>query len=248
MNSILITGCNRGLGLGIVKALTRLPKPPQHLFATCRNKDQAKELQDLAAQNSNIHILEIDLRNYDAYENLIKQIEEITENNGLNVLFNNAGIAPKSTKITATKKDDLMNTLETNTVVPIMLTKVACLPLLKKAATVQSNLDFGVQRAAILNMSSILGSIEANADGGLYAYRTSKAALNAATKSLSIDLLADKILCVALHPGWVRTDLGGSRAPLEVDETMTKLIDTVLQLNATHNGGFYQYDGEKLPW
>lgn len=66
----------------------------------------------------------IDLRNYDAYENLIKQIEEITENNGLNVLFNNAGIAPKSTKITATKKDDLMNTLETNTVVPIMLTKV----------------------------------------------------------------------------------------------------------------------------
>ncbi|KAI8118914.1 C-factor [Lucilia cuprina] len=241
MNSILITGCNRGLGLGLVKALVKLPKPPQHLFATCRNKDQAKELQELASQNSNIHIVEIDLRNYNSYDNLIKQIEDVTQDKGLNVLFNNAGISPRSTRINLTKVEDLMNTFETNTVVPIMLAK-ACLPLLKKASKAQESLDFSVNRAAIINMSSVLGSIDSNVEGGLYAYRTSKSALNAATKSLSIDLYANKILCVALHPGWVRTDMGGSNAPLDVEPTTAEIIETVMKFGAKHNGGFYQYN------
>ncbi|XP_075156926.1 SDR family oxidoreductase sniffer isoform X2 [Haematobia irritans] len=247
MNSILITGCNRGLGLGMVKALVKLPKPPQHLFATCRNKDQAKDLQDLASQNSNIHIMEIDLRNINSHENLVKQIDEITGGNGLNVLFNNAGISPKSTRINMTNAEDIMNTLETNTVVPVMLAK-ACLPLLKKASKSYEALDLCVQRAAIINMSSMLGSIEMNETGGLYAYRTSKAALNAATKSLSIDLFPFKILCVALHPGWVRTEMGGKNAPLEIEPTTAEIIDTIMKFNASHNGGFYQHNGEKLPW
>lgn len=124
----------------------------------------------------------------------------------------------------------------------------ACLPLLKKASKAQEHLDLSVHRAAIINMSSILGSIESNTDGGLYAYRTSKAALNAATKSLSIDLYPNKILCVALHPGWVRTDMGGSKAPLECEPTTAEIVDTIMKFNAKHNGGFYQYDGKELPW
>ncbi|XP_046803015.1 C-factor [Lucilia cuprina] len=205
------------------------------------------ELQELASQNSNIHIVEIDLRNYNSYDNLIKQIEDVTQDKGLNVLFNNAGISPRSTRINLTKVEDLMNTFETNTVVPIMLAK-ACLPLLKKASKAQENLDFSVNRAAIINMSSVLGSIDSNVEGGLYAYRTSKSALNAATKSLSIDLYANKILCVALHPGWVRTDMGGSNAPLDVEPTTAEIIETVMKFGAKHNGGFYQYNGEQLPW
>ncbi|XP_058975032.1 C-signal isoform X2 [Musca domestica] len=247
MNSILITGCNRGLGLGLVKALVNLPKPPKHVFATCRNKEQAKELQDLACDNSNLHIMEIDLRNFKAYDKLVQQIDEVTAAKGLNVLFNNAGISPKSTRINMTNAEDIIETLQTNTVVPIMLAK-ACLPLLKKASKSQESLDLSVQRAAIINMSSMLGSIEMNETGGLYAYRTSKAALNAATKSLSIDLFSHKILCVALHPGWVRTEMGGKNAPLEVEPTTAEIIDTVMKFNATHNGGFYQHDGKKLPW
>ncbi|XP_061386563.1 C-signal [Musca vetustissima] len=247
MNSILITGCNRGLGLGLVKALVNLPKPPKHVIATCRNKEQAKELQDLACANSNLHIMEIDLRNFNLYDKFVQQIDEITSAKGLNVLFNNAGISPKSTRINMTNADDIINTLHTNTVVPIMLAK-ACLPLLKKASKANESLDLGVQRAAIINMSSMLGSMELNETGGLYAYRTSKAALNAATKSLSIDLFPHKILCVALHPGWVRTEMGGKNAPLEVEPTTAEIIDTVMKFNATHNGGFYQHDGKKLPW
>ncbi|XP_034489836.1 C-factor [Drosophila innubila] len=247
MNSILITGCNRGLGLGLVKAFNSLPEPPQHLFTTCRNLEQATELNDLAKKHSNIHVLEIDLKNFDEYEKLVGKIADITKDAGLNVLFNNAGIATKSVRIGATKQQDLLDTLQTNTVAPIMLAK-SCLPLLKKASLVNEARGMGVNRAAIINMSSILGSIQLNADGGMYAYRTSKAALNAATKSMSIDLRDQKILCVSLHPGWVRTDMGSNNAPLEVATTTKQIVDTICKLNESHNGGFYQYDGAQLPW
>lgn len=97
-------------------------------------------------------------------------------------------------------------------------------------------------------MSSILGSIDANVEGGLYAYRTSKCSLNAATKSMSIDLRDHQIMCVSMHPGWVRTDMGGAKAPLDVDTSCSQMIDTICQLNETHNGGFIQYDGKPLKW
>ncbi|KAH8281335.1 hypothetical protein KR018_010067 [Drosophila ironensis] len=247
MNSILITGCNRGLGLGLVKALVGLPQPPQHLFTTCRNRAQANELEELAKKHSNIHILEIDLRNFEAYDRLVADIECVTRDKGLNVLFNNAGIAPKSVRISATRSQDLMDTLQTNTVVPIMLAK-ACLPLLKKAAKANDGLPMGTGRAAIVNMTSLLGSIQSNTDGGLYAYRTSKSALNAATKSLSIDLFSQCIMCVSLHPGWVRTDMGGSNAPLDVPTSTKRIVQTLCELGEQHNGTFINYDGTPLPW
>lgn len=105
-----------------------------------------------------------------------------------------------------------------------------------------------MKRAAIINMSSILGSIDANVEGGIYGYRMSKSAINAATKSMAIDFKREKILCVALHPGWVKTDMGGSNAPMAIEESCQKMIETVFQLNESHNGGFYQYDGKRLPW
>lgn len=247
MKSILITGCSRGLGLGLVKTLVRLPNPPQHLFATCRDVRGAVELKKLAEENKNIHIIQIDLRDFKTYENLVKQVADVVKDNGLNVLFNNAGISPKSTRVGFVKETDIVDTLVTNTVAPIMLAK-ACIPLLKKASQANESAPLSVGRAAIINMSSILGSIESNVEGGLYAYRTSKCALNAATKSLSIDLSGDKILCVSLHPGWVRTDMGGSKAPLDVETSAGKMIETIMSFNQNHNGGFYQYDGKKLPW
>ncbi|XP_065075069.1 C-signal [Ochlerotatus camptorhynchus] len=247
MNSILITGCNRGLGLGLTKSFLNLSSPPRHIIATCRNIQQAEELNSLAKQHSNLHILQIDLKDVEKYEQLAKEVESIVQDNGLNVLFNNAGISPKSTRLNFVKSEDLVDTFVTNTVVPIMLTK-AFVPLLKKAAEVNVSAPMGAQKACIVNMSSILGSIAANSDGGLYAYRTSKAALNAATKSMSLDLKPNQIMAVALHPGWVRTDMGGSKAPLSVEQSCNKMVQTVLQLNETNNGGFLQYDGKVLPW
>lgn len=106
----------------------------------------------------------------------------------------------------------------------------------------------GVTRAVIINMSSILGSISENTQGGLYAYRMSKVALNMTTKSMSVDLKNDQILCVAMHPGWVKTELGGAHAPLDVETSCKQMVQTILNLNESHNGTFIQYDGKQLPW
>lgn len=69
-----------------------------------------------------------------------------------------------------------------------------------------------------------------------------------ATRSMSIDLKPDGILVVSLHPGWVKTDMGGPKAPMEIETSVSNMIDTMKGLNAGHNGGFYQYDGVNLPW
>lgn len=124
----------------------------------------------------------------------------------------------------------------------------AFVPLLKKASSANNDKPLGAGRAAIINMSSILASIEANKEGGLYAYRMSKSALNAASKSISIDLKREKILCVALHPGWVKTDLGGANAPLDIETSCNDIISLISNLNETHNGKHIQHDGKFLPW
>lgn len=247
MKSILITGCNRGLGLGLVKAFLNLPEPPKYLFATCRNVEQAVDLKGLAAENNNVHILQVDLKNFDSYAQLVKDVSDVVKDDGLNVLFNNAGIASKSTRLSFVQADSMIDNLVTNTVVPVMMAK-AFAPLINKASKANESLPIGLKRAAIINMSSILGSIQDNDSGGMYAYRTSKAGLNAATKSMSIDLKEGKVLCVSLHPGWVRTDMGGGKAPLDVETSTTTMVKTLLAMNETHNGGFFDHKGKTLPW
>ena len=142
------------------------------------------------------------------------------------------------------------------------------LPLLKDAAAAATNGDDSknIKRSAIINMSSTLGSIAENSNGGLYPYRSSKvseelkgviniltrqiiqAALNAITKSMSVDLNHNGILVVSLHPGWVQTDMGGKNAPLSPEQSISSIINTLENLNESNQGHFYQYDGETLPW
>lgn len=106
-----------------------------------------------------------------SYDKIVNIVNEKVGDNGLNVLFNNAGMATKFTRIGNVKEEQLTQCFYVNTVVPIMLTK-AFLPLLKKAADGKSG--FGVDRAAVINMSSILASIEENKMGGFYPYACSK--------------------------------------------------------------------------
>ncbi|XP_035735517.1 C-factor-like [Vespa mandarinia] len=248
MKSILITGSNRGLGLGLVKHLVQLPKPPENIFATCRDLNKATELKKLAETSRNIHIIEIDLTNTSNYQKIVNTVKEKVGSAGLNVLFNNAGISQKFTRLGMVKKENLTNTFLINTVAPIMLAKTL-LPLIKIAAK-NNDIEKGmnINRAAIINMTSILGSITQNDQGGFYSYRCSKAALNAATKSMSIDLKDDGILVVCLHPGWVRTDMGGNNAPLDIDTSISSILNVMETLSEKHTGSFLQYNGTTLPW
>lgn len=244
MKSVLITGANRGLGLGMVKYITS-KNTAQKIIATCRNASE--ELKALAAANKNLVILNLDLTNIPTFAEVSSQISTIVGEQGLNLLINNAGISTKFTKLGLVKEDHLIDNLTINTIAPIMLTK-SLLSVLKKAADSNSDKPMGAQRAAVINMSSILGSIAQNEQGGFYPYRCSKAALNAATKSMSVDLKKDNILVAAMHPGWVRTDMGGKNAPLDVDTSVSGILSTIDKLGEGDTGKFLQYDGTELPW
>ena len=103
------------------------------------------------------------------------------------------------------------------------------------------------ERKQILIMSSLMGSIT-ETSGGSYIYRTSKAAVNMVAKNLSVDLAGQGITVVAFHPGWVQTDMGGPQALIDVSESVQGLWQLIGGLTAKDNGGFFAYDGRKLPW
>ena len=241
--SIFITGCNRGIGLELVKQILNLSTPPRNIFATCRSIEIASELKNLAASNSNLHLIEFDVTDFQAIGHVVSEVEKNLEGQGLNLVINNAGVMD-SAKLNDVTAEGMIDVLNTNVVAPLMLTK-GLLPLLRRAAS-QSN-DQGSTKALVANMSSSLGSI-ANTKGGLYPYRTSKAALNMVTKSLSIDLEKDGIMTVSLHPGWVQTDMGGSNAAVTTEQSVQGLLSVIASLDESKNGGFLSFSGEILPW
>ncbi|XP_029664363.1 uncharacterized oxidoreductase C24B10.20 [Formica exsecta] len=123
MKSILITGCNRGLGLGVVKHLAERSPQPDNIFATCRDASKATELRTLADKSSNVHIIEIDLMDTDGYKRIVDVVSEKVNGAGLNVLFNNAGISSKFTRLGLVKKQQIIDAFLVNTIAPIMFTK-----------------------------------------------------------------------------------------------------------------------------
>lgn len=162
------------------------------------------------------------MKEFDKYVEIVAQVQDKVQDAGLNVLFNSAGISPRSSfmGMKGLKTSELMDTFAVNCVAPLMLSK-AFIPLLKQASESNKAAPLGVQRAVIVNMSSILGSVTLNTDGSLYHYRLTKTGLNNATKSLSIDLKKEGIMAVAMHPGWVKTDMGKSRRKLDVKQFLT---------------------------
>jgi NAD(P)-dependent dehydrogenase (short-subunit alcohol dehydrogenase family) len=100
----------------------------------------------------------------------------------------------------------------------------------------------------LVTLTSVMGSVTHNTFGGLYAYRSSKAAANMVMKSLALDLKRRGIIAVPLHPGWVRTEIGGSRAELDVATSVTGLREVIAELAPAQAGHFLQWDGRELPW
>lgn len=93
-----------------------------------------------------------------------------------------------------------------------------------------------------------MGSIEDNGSGGSILYRSSKTALNSAMKSIAIDIKPKNIAVLILHPGWVKTDMGGSNASMEISKSVVKMRETIANFTHQQSGEFLRYDGEKLPW
>nr|XP_055030502.1 C-factor [Misgurnus anguillicaudatus] len=247
--NLMVTGANRGLGLQIVESLVLGGFSPGKIIATARNPEAAKELQRLAEEHCNIHIIKLDVTSQESIEKATCEVEKLVQEEGLNCLINNAGINVVADLDTVTA-DKMLENFHTNSVAPLMLTK-ALLPLLKRAAA--KGTGMGIHRAAVINMSSLLGSVELY--WGVraktfkwYPYRASKSALNMITRCLAVDLKEDGVLCIALHPGWVRTDMGGPEAPLSTEDSIASVLSVIGGLTEKDHGSFLHYAGKKLPW
>nr|XP_033798319.1 C-factor-like isoform X4 [Geotrypetes seraphini] len=211
--------------------------------------EQMEELTNLSAKYSNLSVIKLETTDPASVAEAMKEVEKQLKGRGLNVLINNAGIISETTLETVDEKD-LLNVYSTNVVGPMLVTK-AFLPLLKKAAEENPQAHMNWTRAAVINMSSILGSIKLNAESFLrnpvLSYRCSKAALNMLTNCQAVGYKKDGILCTAIHPGWVQTDMGGPKASLTVGQSVNGILKVLCSLTENHNGILLDWEGKIIP-
>ncbi|XP_062333973.1 C-signal-like [Osmerus eperlanus] len=246
--TVLVTGANRGIGLQLVKALVNGKFTPEVIIATARDPGRAGELQELASKNCSIHIVKLDVIDQQAIFQAVQCTSSLVGEKGLNCLINNAGINLRDSLEEVTV-DTMMLNYQINTVAPLMIIQ-AFLPLLRKAA--KQTTGFGIGRAAVVNISSCLGSIQHTWEDGAeyrcYPYRASKAALNMVSRCVAYDLEPEGILCCSLHPGWVRTDMGGQEAPLGTTESVEGILSVLGGVDRNSNSLLLDWTGQKLPW
>ncbi len=223
--NIFITGANRGLGLGFVQ---HYANRGDNIIAGCRIPEQAVELKELVPKE---HIIRIDVADPESIAQTVGRVRELV--NRLDILINNAGVG-EDTSAELPSFDDLIRTYSTNAIGPVLLTK-QLKTLLSKGSKV-------------VNVTSRMGSIADNTSGGYYDYRMSKAALNMATKNLHLEQYQHGVIVFAIHPGWVRTDMGGASALLSVEESVRGMVQVIDTASTEVGGTFLGYDGEEIPW
>lgn len=226
--TILISGANRGIGLEYVR---QYAAQGDQLYATVRHPETADALQALAAAHPNIQVLALDVADVSAIRQLSEQLSAVT----IDILISNAGIYPESA-FGQTDVHAWLQAFQVNTLTTYYLAE-AFLPQLRRA-----------NQAKLIAMTSKMGSIDDNSSGGEYIYRSSKTALNMVVKSLAIDLQEFNITVAALHPGWVRTDMGGPHGLIDTETSVQGLRQVIAGLHRGQTGQFIAYDGKTIPW
>lgn len=229
-HNVLITGASRGIGLALARQYLA---GGSRVVATARNTGGDDLLALQQQYRDQIELLTLDVTR--AQE--IALIPKTLDQQPLHLLINNAGLfASNHDSIDTLDSDTWLNEIRVNTIAPFMVTR-ALRPNLAAAG-----------HATVAMISSKMGSLSENRSGGAYSYRSSKAALNAVTRSLAHDLACNSISVVALHPGWVRTDMGGPKAPLDTTASASGLKSVLDKVGPDDNGKFFDYTGTQIPW
>ena len=229
--NILITGANRGIGLAMVRYSM---EQGWRVFACCRNPHNAENLFNIAKlSNGQISVHIADMQELSTLQALSYELR----NDAIDILVNNAGIygSDKNT-FGAVDVTSWLQAFQVNTIAPLKMVEAFTEQLLMS------------KRKLVVCMSSKMGSMEDNGYGSSYIYRSSKAALNAVVKSLSIDLKAQGITSVVFHPGWVKTEMGGPNAEISASESVTQLFSQLSTLTIADSGRFIDIDGGDIPW
>jgi len=227
MPTVFITGANRGLGLEFVRQYLAAD---WRVIATCRNPELAIDLNIL---DGDIQIFKLDVTDFGA----IEKTAELLHAEKIDVLLNNAGIyGSRTNDFGKTEFEDWNDVLRINTQAPLKI--------------VESFVDHvaNSDKKIIVSVSSLLGSVGANASGGQYAYRSSKAALNSLNKCLSIDLADKNIISVVVSPGWARTDMGGPNASVDPVDSVSGIRKVIDGLTLEDSGKFFNFDGKPIDW
>ncbi len=230
----LITAANRGIGLAVVKVLL---SEGEKVFAACRKPGSSQELSVLKQRYpQNLDLVELDVDSDESAKKAAKEVAAKTDH--LDLLLNMAGILPRphDQKLEALDFQQCREAFETNALGPLRISR-AFLPLLRKA-----------KNPRVVNVTSGCGSLSGKDNGEFYAYGTSKAALNMVTRTFAFEFKKDGIVCVALDPGWVKTDMGGSNAQLTPEESSSAIVKTLKGLTLKDTSTFIYNDGTELKW
>ena len=232
MPTLLVTGANRGLGLEFTR---QYAEAGWQVHACSRNPEESTALKALHIA----HLDRITLHKLDVAD--FKQIDALAETLGdtpIDVLLNNAGVYPDhaGSRLSEADYEAWLTAFSINSMSPLKMAQTFA-PLVAKST-----------EKKIINITSKMGSIADNGSGGSYIYRSSKTALNSVTKSLAIDLAPQGISVLALHPGWVQTDMGGPNGLINAEQSVSGMRQVIAKLSVKQSGQFSAYDGQSIPW
>lgn len=229
-NTTLITGANRGIGLEFVKQY--LAQGDVSIIACCREPDKAQALTDLMTKKPG-KILALDVINPQSIQKLVDSLA----GQAIDRLINNAALnLESSVKFGNINIDRMREVFETNIIGVLNLTQ-----------NLLPNLLASHEKKVVM-ISSIVGSISMVKEAGFYAYRASKAALNAIMRTLAIDLSNQGVSVIGLHPGWVKTDMGGPNAPVLPEDSVAGMIKVIAENKTVSEKGYFDYQGNAIPW
>ena len=227
METVLITGASRGIGLELTRQFLR---QGYNVISPCRNSASA----ELAALTSSAALTLCNLELTDS-GSITKLADELSNIN-IDILINNAGvIGPDEQALETIEPDGWLKTFAINTIAPLMVSR-AFLANLRKSSNPR-----------IITISSQMGALSRQSTG-MYAYRSSKAAVNKAMQVLALELKDLGIIVCPVHPGWVKTDMGGPDADISVSESATGIVNLVRNLKIEQTGKFLTWQGEEHAW
>ena len=230
MATYFITGCNRGLGLEMAQQLLQRG---ERVIATCRDIATASDLTELALRSQGLSLIEMDMASLASMTEAVALLNE----EPVDVFINNAGIyGPRDANFGNIDGDDMAQVLRVNAIAPLQLTQLL-IPSLRSG-----------EGKKLAFVSSKMGSIADNGRGGSYIYRCSKTALNSVVKTLAVDLADEGFVAAALHPGWVRTDMGGPNGLIDAEESVSGMLKVIDALGPAETGQFINYDGSAIAW
>jgi NAD(P)-dependent dehydrogenase (short-subunit alcohol dehydrogenase family) len=231
MQRVLVTGANRGVGLELTRQLLARG---DRVHAACRHPGKALALTGLAAAHpGHLHVLPLELASERSIAELAREFAALSD--ALDLLINNAGILVTGERFGALNAKALNETFATNAAGPLLLTQ-ALAPLLEKG-----------RKPKVVNITSELGSLSMANRFGTPSYSISKAALNMVTRQLAA-ALAPRITVLCLHPGWVRTDMGGTNAALTPAQSVTAMLKVIDAATSADSGRYLDYAGATLAW